>query len=136
GRAGMPRGVVDSAAVIFVFDQDGRAYRNGPGQVVDVGVLQRDAAPRPVDAAGVQARLVGPVDADRAARADVAVAPAREIAPLHREPVAMEVLRGGVVEQEKPPPAWVRSLLDVHVEAARRAAVPLVELAARAVETE
>src|SRR5437773_10385241 len=120
----------------LILDQDERAHRDEPGQVVDVGVLQRDAAPRPVDAAGVQTRLVRPVDADRAARADVAVAPAREIAPLHREPVAMEVLRVGVVEQEKPLPAWVRALVDDHVEAGRRAAVPFVELAARAVETE
>src|SRR5207253_1569259 len=107
-----------------------------PGQVVDVGALEGDAAPRPVDATGVQARLVRPMDADRAARADVAVAPAREAAPLHREPVAMEVLRVGVVEQEELPPARVRALVDYHVEAARCAAVPLVELAARAVDTE
>src|SRR5437016_14002019 len=76
------------------------------------------------------------MDADRAARADVAVAPAREVAPLHREQVAMEVLRVGVVEQEKLPPARVRALVDDHVEAARRAAVALVELAALAVENE
>src|SRR5439155_228892 len=104
--------------------------------VADVGVLQRDAAPRPVDVAGVEARLVRPVDADRAARADVAVTATREATPLHREPVAMEILHVGVVEQQELPPARVQALVDDHVEAARRAEVALVELAARAVQTE
>src|SRR5207244_6993305 len=117
-----------------VLEKEQGARRDERAEVVNVAFLQQDSAPRPVYAAGVQARLVRPVDADRAARADVAVAPAREIAPLHREPVAMEVLRVGVVEQEKPPPAWVRALVDDHVEAARRAPVRLVALAARALE--
>ena len=70
-----------------VLDQDERADGDQRRQLVDGVVVERDAAPRPVDAPLVQPRLVGAVDADRAADAGVAVAaaPGRRPTPSPRQ---------------------------------------------------
>ena len=64
-----------------VLDQHRRADVHQRRQIAHVVVVDRDAAPRPVDALAVQPGLVGAVDADRAADAGYAVDRGRGISP-------------------------------------------------------
>src|SRR5262249_40440005 len=131
-----PGGELSGVRPSSVLDQDERPDGDEAGQVVDVLVLERDAAERPVEAVLVERRLVGAVDADRATDPREAGAAPRATALLHRDPVAMHVLEVGIVEEEKLPPARVRPLVDDHVEAGRRPEIALVELLAGAGEAE
>ena len=60
-----------TGSALLIFDQHERADRHERDQLGDVGVLERDAAPRPIDLAPVERELVGAVDADRVADAGV-----------------------------------------------------------------
>src|SRR5262245_57899739 len=112
-----------------VLDEDRRADGHPRGQVADAVVVERDAAPRPVDALLIQPRLVGAVDADSAADGGHASTTQRDVTVAHGHLVATRVGGGRIVEEEEVLPAIVVAIADDRVEAARRPHVALVKLA-------
>ena len=124
------------APCTLVLDQDERPNRDERGEHLDVGVLERDAAPGPVEMPAVEGGLVGAVDADRPARPGVLVAQAGDPARLHGEPVAVDVVEVRIVEEQEVAPTRVGSLVDDHVEADGGPEIALVELASPAVQAE
>src|SRR5581483_10733625 len=114
-------------APLRVYDHYG-PHGQDAGQFLDVLIVDRNAARRPIDISGVEYRHVGAVDSDMAALADIVAVVNRNLARIAHLFVAVAVDVVRIVESQEPLPAAAVMLFDYRVHALRRAAIAFPQL--------